>query len=169
MATIYRKTGKGQHEIETRALRLAPRFRGLLILVDGRRSDAELLQLVPAAGLEALEALSTLGLIEAIGVTPEAKPEARARPEAPATGAAAGAAARTEVSLDKRRRDVVRDLTVLIGPAAETLAIRIERATDAGQLGTLVRTAAQTVATMRGRAAAEAFMQRHLGADGGGG
>jgi WD40 repeat protein len=37
MPTIYRKTAKGQSEIETRVHRLAPRFRSLLILVDGRR------------------------------------------------------------------------------------------------------------------------------------
>ena len=36
MATIYRKTAKGVREIETRATKLAPRFRSLLILVDGK-------------------------------------------------------------------------------------------------------------------------------------
>ena len=47
MATIFRKTEKGQREIETRALKLAPRFRSALILVDGRRSDAELIAMMP--------------------------------------------------------------------------------------------------------------------------
>ena len=69
MATIYRKTAKGQSEIETRALKLAPRFRSLLILVDGRRSDRELTTLLPQAGDEALAALAQAGLIEAIGLT----------------------------------------------------------------------------------------------------
>ena len=158
MATIYRKTGKGQHEIDTRALRLAPRFRSLLILVDGRRSDEELLQLMPSAGLEALEALSTMGFIEAIGITPQARPSTRGRTEAPAPPAAP---AKAPPGFEQRRREVVRDLTDLIGPAADTLAIRIERCVDPEQLQALVRMAAQTVATMRGRAAAEAFQQRH--------
>ncbi|MFO1326929.1 MAG: hypothetical protein U1F56_06200 [Rubrivivax sp.] len=159
MATIYRKTGKGQHEIDTRALRLAPRFRSLLILVDGRRSDEELLQLMPSAGPEALEALGTLGLIEVIGITPERPPSARSRAAVPATPDP-----QSPAGFEQRRRDVVRDLTNLIGPAADTLAIRIERCADVDQLSALVRAAAQIVASMRGRAAADAFLQRHLAA-----
>ena len=46
MATIYRKTAKGHTEIETRALRLSPRLRSALILVDGRRTDAELQRMI---------------------------------------------------------------------------------------------------------------------------
>ena len=42
MATIYSKTADGQNEIETRARRLSPRARSTLILVDGKRSEAEL-------------------------------------------------------------------------------------------------------------------------------
>ena len=47
MPTIYRKTPKGQAEVETRADRLPPRLRGALILVDGRRSEDDLTKLVP--------------------------------------------------------------------------------------------------------------------------
>ena len=36
MSTVYRKTAKGQAEIDTRAYRLLPRLRQALILVDGR-------------------------------------------------------------------------------------------------------------------------------------
>jgi hypothetical protein len=42
MATTHRKTAKGTAEIETRAHRLSLRLRGMLILVDGRRSDDQL-------------------------------------------------------------------------------------------------------------------------------
>ena len=47
MAFVYRKTPKGLVEIETRAHRLAPRLRGALILVDGRKSDDELATVDP--------------------------------------------------------------------------------------------------------------------------
>jgi hypothetical protein len=71
MATIYRKTVKGLAEVETRALKLAPRFRNLLILVDGKRSDVELRAMLPHVEPAALEALAQAGLVEAIGVTAE--------------------------------------------------------------------------------------------------
>ena len=69
MPTIYRKTAKGQTEIETRAHRLAPRFRSLLILVDGRRTDVDLEKLMPQAGQQALDALVEGGFIELISLT----------------------------------------------------------------------------------------------------
>jgi hypothetical protein len=69
MPTIYRKTAKGQGEIETRVHRLAPRFRSLLILVDGRRTDDELMRLVPQFGETALAALAEGGFIEPISIT----------------------------------------------------------------------------------------------------
>lgn len=71
MATIYRKTDKGHREIATRALRLAPRFRQLLLLADGRRDDAELRRLVPQAGDTGLQALAEAGLVEPIAITRE--------------------------------------------------------------------------------------------------
>ena len=46
--TVYRKTAKGMAEIETRVHRLAPRLRGALILVDGRKTDDELATLILA-------------------------------------------------------------------------------------------------------------------------
>ncbi|HRD85230.1 MAG TPA: hypothetical protein PLF63_08655, partial [Rubrivivax sp.] len=69
MPTIYRKTAKGQTEVETRSHRLAPRFRSVLILVDGRRTDDELAKLMPHAGEGTLEALEQGGFIEPISVT----------------------------------------------------------------------------------------------------
>ena len=81
MPTIYRKTAKGQTEIETRANRLAPRFRSLLIMVDGRRSNDELARLVPQAD-SSLAALAEGGYIESISVT-ETDPRPQQRPVLP--------------------------------------------------------------------------------------
>ena len=64
MATIYRKTAKGQAEIESRTLKLAPRFRTVLIMVDGRRTDEEILRQTPAGAGDALAALLSAGLVE---------------------------------------------------------------------------------------------------------
>lgn len=51
--SIYDKTDKGREEIATRKYGLAPRLRSLLVLVDGRRTDEELLRNVAGLGLTA--------------------------------------------------------------------------------------------------------------------
>ena len=51
--SIYDKTAKGKEEIATRKYQLAPRLRTLLVLIDGRRSEQELLRNVAGLGLGA--------------------------------------------------------------------------------------------------------------------
>lgn len=165
MASIYRKTAKGQTEIETRALRLAPRFRSLLILVDGRRTDEELLTLMPQAGADGLEALAQGGFIELIGVTAQPAPVPAAaagvanRP-APAAPTAAAAPPLAAPGFEQRRRESVRALIDQVGPMAEALALRMERANSADELKPLLVMAAQIIANTRGRATATAYARR---------
>ncbi len=161
MPTSFRKTAKGQTEIETRAHRLTPRLRGLLILVDGKRDEAALAALVPvpqqAEGL--LAELVSQGFIEPL-------PEAAAPPQPVAAPAAAPrAAAAPSGEFDTLRRSAVRALNDELGPAAESLAIRLERARSMAELRPLLVQAAQLVANMRGRATAEAYAAKFL-ADG---
>lgn len=153
MATIYRKTAKGVQEIETRALKLAPRFRSLLILVDGRRSDEELMRLVAASGDQALAALAEGGFIEAIGMTADPEPAAPVRPS-PAPAAPPD-------RLDQRRREAVRQLLDLVGPMGEAIALKLERAATLEDFRALLVTAAQIVANTRGRQVATEFYQRY--------
>lgn len=156
MATIYRKTAKGQQEIETRATRLAPRFRGLLILVDGRRSDVELTSLMPLAGADALRALDEGGYVEVIGTTAEPTAGSQPSPEAerkPATTTVV-------LGFEQRRREAVRRLLDLVGPLGEALALRMERARAAEEFDPLLETAAKVVANTRGREAGEDYLRR---------
>ncbi len=155
MATIYRKTGKGQNEIETRALKLAPRFRSLLILVDGRRSDTELLTLLPQTGDELLQALAQGGFIEAIGVTAD---DVRSQPSRPSVAPAASA---VPAGFEQRRSQAVHALIDQVGPIAESLALKMERARTASELKPLIETAAQVLANTRGRAAAAEYSRRY--------
>lgn len=66
---VYAKTDAGRDEIETRARKLAPALRSTLLVVDGRRTIAQLLGL--ASGLhappDALAQLAELGLIAPLG------------------------------------------------------------------------------------------------------
>lgn len=169
MATIYRKTAKGQTEIETRALKLAPRFRSLLILVDGRRSDRELTALLPQAGAEALQALSEGGFIEAIGLTADTPVPGTVRPVAatPAAPAVAPAApapsAPPSMPFEQLRREAVRALTDQVGPLAEALALRMERARSLEEIRPLLAAAVQLLTNARGRAAAAEFSRRFEG------
>lgn len=152
MPLIYRKTAKGLSEIETRANRLPPRLRSALIVVDGKRNLAELRPLILQPD-ETLAALAEQGFIEAIR---EAAPPPPPPAAAPAPAASAGHAS----DFEQTRRAAVRALNDLLGPAAESLAIKMEKARNLGELTPLLTQGAQTVANMRGRSTAEAFARR---------
>ncbi len=163
MATLHRKTAKGVAEMETRAHRLPPRLRGALILVDGKRSDTELRSLLLQQPDETLAALREQGFIEvAAEVAPpaSARPVAAPAPAAVASKAAAGATAAPGADFERLRRDAVRTLNDLIGPASDTLAIRMERSRDLDELRPLLLLAVQSVANMRGRQAAADYAAR---------
>lgn len=165
MSTVYRKTAKGQAEIETRAFRLLPRLRQALILVDGRRSDDELAQMIFAEPQATLQALRADGFIE---VTAEA-PAKVAEPTAAAAAAAAPSrkAAPSAASPDALRRDAVRYLSDQLGPAADGIAMKLERAKTMTELRPLLESASQLLGSFRGPQAAEAFSARFLGAPAG--
>jgi 3-oxoacyl-ACP reductase-like protein len=155
MSTIHRKTPKGRAEIETRAHRLPPRLRSALILVDGRRSDAELAKLVPQDPEGTLQALREGGFIEAVAV--------EAAPPAPAAAAPAAAGP----PFEQLRREAVRALTDLVGPLAEALALKMEKARSPEELRPLLALAVQIVGNTRGRQMAADYGRRFGVEDGG--
>jgi hypothetical protein len=168
MSTVYRKTAKGITEIETRAHRLVPRLRSALILVDGRKSDDELNQMILADPAGTLASLLADGFIEVLATLAD-RPAERApdRKPSPAPASASTSSRETAsgaVSIEALRRDAVRSLTDQLGPAAETVAIKIERAKTMPELQPLLVQAVQTLRTMRGAAAAEAFAARFISA-----
>jgi hypothetical protein len=163
MPTIYRKTPKGQAEVETRADRLPPRLRGALILVDGRRSEDDLTKLVPNDAAQVLRSLLDGGYVEQVEVAAPTRPQPAPRPAAPADSApAAGVLSMPPSAIAAAKRDSVRVLTEQIGPMAEALSLKIERAANATELHGLLEIACQVLGNTRGRAAAEAFAQRFL-------
>ena len=74
MTTLYRKTPKGQAEIETREHRLTTRARQLLILVNGRREASDLHALAPGIFGETLALLLDGGFVEAVVETRVSRP-----------------------------------------------------------------------------------------------
>ena len=155
MPTIYRKTAKGLAEIDTRAHRLPPRSRSMLILVDGKRDAEDLKALVTVQAEECLQALSEQGFIEAVGETVRNVPApAVAAPAAPAYLASQAA------DVAGLRRAAVRALNDALGPAAESLAMRLERARTLEELRPLFAQGAKLMAAARGQAAAAGFAER---------
>jgi hypothetical protein len=167
MPTVYRKTAKGVAEIETRAHRLPPRLRQALILVDGKRDDQALRQLIAQQPDDTLYALAADGFIEMVAVTPPAAPPPAAAPTPAAAPrpAAEGAVAANAAALpfdDAFKRDATRTLLDLVGPMGEALALKIERARSAQELLPLLALAHQSVRNVRGAAAAARFGERFL-------
>lgn len=167
MPTIYRKTAKGHAEMATRAHRLAPRLRQMLIVVDGHRSDDDLRRMIAQQADEALRALVDGGFIEAISTRAPApaRPAAAAAvaPSAAAPSASAPAGAGTRAGFGEQfKRDAVRTLTDQLGPMAESLAMRIEKARDADELRPLLEQGHRYLRELRGSFAATAFADRFL-------
>jgi hypothetical protein len=160
MSTVYRKSVKGQAEIDTRAYRLLPRLRQALILVDGRRTDAELAKLILAEPAVTLSTLLAGGFIEAIAIVDDARTAERSAPE-PAV-VAASAAPRKSASTDQVRRDAVRYLNEKLGPAAEGVSIKLERAKTSAEMRPLLASAVQLLRSVRGASVADEFSARFL-------
>jgi hypothetical protein len=153
MTTIYRKTAKGVAEIETRTHRLPLRLRGALIVVDGQRSVDDLSKLIPGDAAGALEQLLADGFIELFAVLDDRPPP----PAAPVRRAAPAGS-----PIDAVKRDAVRYLNDRLGPAAEGISIKIERASSPTELQPLLAHAAQMLRNHGGAAAAGPFVARFI-------
>ncbi|MCU0969099.1 MAG: hypothetical protein MUF03_09815 [Rubrivivax sp.] len=158
MSTIHRKSAKGQAEIETRAHRLPPRLRSVLVMVDGRRSDDEFARLLPQAA-DALARLRAEGFIEPVAEAPAA-PRAAVPPTASAPPPGPPPQAPASLPFDELKRQAVRQLIDLVGPLGEGVAMRIEKARRPEELAPLLATAAQLVANVRGARAGADFAAR---------
>lgn len=151
MPIIYRKTAKGLAEIETRVYRLPPRLRSVLIMIDGKRSDADLVQMLPQAA-EVLAALAQDDFISEYTRTsaapaPPPPPERTViRPPQP--------------TFEAMRKDVLRAFNDRLGPAGEGMALKLEKARNETEFRALLPAAVQLVTTLQGRDAGESFMAR---------
>lgn len=151
--STFRKTAKGVQEIGTRSHGLPPRLRQLLVMVDGRRSDADLAALLP----DSQAMLSTLAQADFIELVPGAPAAGAGAPRATPVPASAPLPARPQLPFAQRRTQAVRALTDAAGPLAETVAMKMERCQNAEELAPWLERAAQLVAQVRGAAQAEAF------------
>jgi hypothetical protein len=163
MSTIYRKTAKGQAEIETRAHRLPPRLRGALILVDGQRSEADLAKLIAVEPQTTLETLLAEGFIDVFAILADRGPITTV--DVPLPGPDSGPVPLSPAAaapIDAVKRDAVRFLNDKLGPPAQSLAVRIERAQSMTELMPLLAQATQTLRSFGGAAVSEDFISRFM-------
>jgi len=159
MSSVYRKTEKGQLEIETRANRLVPRLRTALIMVDGKRSDEDLHKLIHIDAATVLKELLDEGYVEIVTTTP---PKPAPPPSPTASAEAAQAAAAGQRALDDVRKKAVRMLTELIGPMAEAVAVKMEKAHNWEELRHSLEIGQEILRNTRGAAVAKEFGDRFL-------
>ncbi len=148
ITTIYRKTERGMTEMIRHELRLTPRIRSALILIDGKRLLRELQVLLGPQHAEKLRELEDLGLIEAI------QPIRIVDPGPPSVPTARFLSGR---EVETIRRQAVRWLTERMGPYADGLNLRIEKCKTAEELLVSLRLGRTIVEQQLGGAAAEQF------------
>ncbi len=158
-ARVYRKTAAGQIEVAARSGSLSLATRRVLIMVDGKRSVAELAPLLPGGIGSAIDTLVEKGYIEPAG-------SVDAAPVAPAASATVSPAPRTLsdvsdpsrfMSIDEAKRRAVRELTDRLGPGAEYIALKIEQCRGVADLRACLHDAERVLVNTLGERAAQEF------------
>jgi hypothetical protein len=164
---VYTKTAKGVAEVAARGGTLSLTARRILIMVDGKRSVAELAPLARPGEIDGLIAtLEAQGFIQRMqGDDAAARPMARsldvptvAGVEVHSLGTEPGEE-RALLTLDEAKRRAVRALTDRLGPDAEVISMRIEQARTADELRDRIREAERIVAGLLGQAAVAEFLR----------
>ena len=169
--TVFRKSTKGQEAFASRQSGLAPRLRSLLILVDGKRTVAELVQMASATGdvAQLLAHLEADGYIESMagGKAGSSRTAAQMvthqdfaateRTETDSGSDAITRPPRPAVTLPEARQLAVRRVTAILGPLGEEVCLRIEAAHTLAEYVAAVKRAYAAIRDLRGSAAAAQF------------
>ncbi|WP_085314957.1 hypothetical protein [Derxia lacustris] len=159
---ILIKTPRGELEFSQRVRSLPQKVRGVLILVNGQRSVAEIEAMLPI-----LPVFGTLAALLATGFI-ESRAEATTRPAAlplpiahePVTVAAPGLAANdpNRLPLEDLREAAIAQLRGLAGEASVNMVQRMQACKRLGELRIELQRAAQVLERFVGVAVAEIFL-----------
>jgi hypothetical protein len=157
--SIYDKTAKGREEIATRKYQLAPRMRTLLLLIDGRKPEEELLRSVGGLGLTAdsiaeLQAQDFIVLATSYSTIPEPELSA-ATPPALVQAAAARAGIEAQAVPPAQQFQSLYDfynktIKSTIGLRGFTLQLKVEKAASVDDLRDLRRPYLEAVLKAKG-------------------
>jgi hypothetical protein len=161
--TTFIKTEKGKVEMAERSGSLSVVERRLLILIDGKRSQNDLLAFVRGGELdEALEQLQRLGLIEWSGQIADLQ-DPPAQGYAAAEPAQAPRPATSVPEFEKVRDEAARFVAEKLGASGAPICDAIERCTSPTELRNLLRGVEIFVGQRVNAETAHAFVQ-HFGA-----
>ncbi|MTV37545.1 hypothetical protein [Duganella radicis] len=158
--SIYDKTAKGREEIATRKFQLASRLRALLVLVDGHRSEQELLRNVAGLGLTAaaLQELQEQGyIVLATSYVSLPEPEATAPPPSPSLPESAVDPVRQFQSVYDFYNKTIKSTMGLRG---FTLQLKVEKAGSVDELRQLRDPYVEAVQKAKGRDMAALLAQQ---------
>lgn len=159
---IYRKSAKGSEAINARKHGLVGRARSLLILVDGRRGQADLLALANGFGnvAQMLDELARNGFIEpvsaAAGEPPLPSPQTLVAAHAPLSASAPLQRGAT-ITFAQTKAFTCHRLIELLGPTADTLCLKVEATRGMADFVPVVRGAFSVVREVRGQTEADRF------------
>ena len=161
--SIYDKTAKGREEIATRKFQLASRLRALLVLVDGHRSEQELLHNVAGLGLteSALQELLAQGYI-VLATSYASLPEPVPEPEAAVAAEAPPQKPADHVQQFQSIYDFYnKTIKSTMGLRGFTLQLKVEKAASVAELRELRDPYVEAVQKAKGRDTA-ALLARQL-------
>lgn len=176
----FKKTEKGQAEIESAARQLPQRLRMVLVLVDGKRSATELQQMLASATPDALRSLLDDGYIAATPAPRRSTSGSKSTAAAPTTEAPASmfkasvmpsrfdVASRpgNEDATDEQRSQIERSLRRALGPTADSLIETVRQARKVSELVEVLKKAQRAITNARGKEVAEEFASRYGSLDG---
>jgi hypothetical protein len=148
---IYAKTAAGSEEVRSRKLKLAPKLRTMLILIDGHKPAGLLQEEVAACGMPAdcIDQLEALGLVSAVaaGAAPQ---------QVRAQGAALDSLTRFRMA-----QQFMNDTAVnALGIKAFFFTLKLERSATVGDLKELVEPYRAAIAKASGPAEADVLVRR---------
>jgi hypothetical protein len=154
---IYAKTPAGSEEVRSRKMKLAPKLRTMLILVDGRKPVAVLREEGSACGVPAdfIEQLESLGLVQP--VAGEGAPQGTALRD----NAKAESAAFDPVARFRAAQQFMNDTAVnALGIKAFFFTLKLERCSNIKDLKELVEPYRAAIAKASGEAEADVLTGR---------
>ncbi|USX27604.1 hypothetical protein NHH73_04680 [Oxalobacteraceae bacterium OTU3CINTB1] len=158
--SIYDKTAKGKEEIATRKYQLAPRLRALLVLIDGRRTEEELLRNVAGLGLGAsalAELLEHGYIVPATGYAALVEEPAPAEPPLQSAQTAQTAQIAQFQSIYDFYNKTIKNT---IGLRGFTLQLKVEKASSVAELRELRHAYIEAVQKARGSETAAALARQ---------
>lgn len=157
--TVYFKTEAGMGEVKARAMGLRAELRRLLILIDGAAPVGRLAAFVRGSEIDFLIAeLESMGLITS-GASGGNVPTVTGTTVAPAATVPVDPNLEpTAAQMMAVRRTAIRTLHDVLGPDADTLAVKVERCRDAQELRIAITEIRLTLDRQLGVATGQRFL-----------